>query len=76
MLQHFESKSFLGNVGRSIIQQLTLCLFELRCRLKALALEPYSQAEAERAGGMGCYVAPKEVFVQTQDLPSEMEHSS
>jgi len=43
------------------------------CRLKALAAEPYSQAEAERAGGMGSYVAPKPVAVKTQDLSCEME---
>jgi len=46
-----------------------LCL----CRLKALAVEPYSQAEAERASGMGSYIAPKRVAVKTQDISSEME---
>lgn len=42
-------------------------------RLKALAVEPYSLAEAERASGMGSYIAPKAVTVKTQDLSSEME---
>lgn len=37
-------------------------------------MEPYSQAEAERASGMGSYVAPKAVVVKTQDLAGEMEH--
>jgi len=36
-------------------------------------MEPYSQAEADRAGGMGSYVAPKAVVVKTQDISSEME---
>ena len=48
-------------------------MFVTLYRLKALALEPYSQAEAERASGMGSYVAPKSVTVKTQDLSSEME---
>jgi len=41
--------------------------------LKALATEPYSQAEAERASGMGSYIAPKAVAVKTQDISSEMD---
>jgi len=36
-------------------------------------MEPYSQAEAERASGMGSYVAPKAVNVKTQDIASDME---
>lgn len=43
------------------------------CRLKALAVEAYSQAEAERASGMGSYVPPKVVAVKTQELSSEMD---
>ncbi|XP_061177604.1 zinc finger protein 593 homolog [Saccostrea echinata] len=35
-------------------------------RLKALSIEPYSIEEAERAGGMGSYKAPKKVTVETQ----------
>jgi len=47
--------------------------FVMLYRLKALAMEPYSQAEAERASGMGSYVVPKTVTVKTQDLSGEME---
>ncbi|CAG5130982.1 unnamed protein product [Candidula unifasciata] len=36
-------------------------------RLKALEVEPYSQAEANRAAGMGSYVAPKQVSVIPQE---------
>ncbi|XP_045195792.2 zinc finger protein 593-like [Mercenaria mercenaria] len=36
-------------------------------RIKALQVEPYTQAEADRAAGMGSYIAPKSVDVQTQD---------
>ena len=43
------------------------------CRLKALSVQPYSQAEAERAAGMGSYVAPKALAIKTQDTFSEME---
>ena len=50
--------------------EISICVF---CRLKALAVEPYSQAEAERASGMGSYVAPKPVPVKTQDISSEMD---
>ncbi|XP_064618008.1 zinc finger protein 593-like [Liolophura sinensis] len=35
-------------------------------RIKALQIEPYTQEEAERAAGMGSYMAPKKVKVQTQ----------
>ncbi|KAK6170154.1 hypothetical protein SNE40_018619 [Patella caerulea] len=35
-------------------------------RLKELSIEPYTQAEAERAAGMGSYVAPKLLEVKTQ----------
>jgi len=48
-------------------------VFIVSYRLKALAVEPYSQAEAERASGMGSYVAPRPVPVKTQDLSGEME---
>ncbi|KAM8976096.1 zinc finger protein 593 [Pelodytes ibericus] len=37
-------------------------------RIKKLKDEPYTQAEAERAAGMGSYIAPKKVEVQTQDV--------
>ncbi|BFZ10303.1 hypothetical protein BsWGS_13342 [Bradybaena similaris] len=36
-------------------------------RLKALEVEPYCQAEANRAAGMGSYVAPKPVSVTSQE---------
>ncbi|KAJ1176294.1 hypothetical protein NDU88_001576 [Pleurodeles waltl] len=41
-------------------------------RLKKLQEEPYTQAEAERAAGMGSYIAPKKVDVQTQPIEEEM----
>lgn len=40
--------------------------FMFNCRIKALQVEPYTQEEADRAAGMGSYVAPKTVDVQTQ----------
>ena len=43
------------------------------CRLKALRIEPYSQAEAERAAGMGSYIAPKKVDIKTQDVKDVMD---
>lgn len=36
-------------------------------RLKALEVEPYTQEEADRAAGMGSYIAPKKVQVLKQD---------
>ena len=35
-------------------------------RLKELSIEPYTQEEAERAAGMGSYIAPKHIVVKTQ----------
>lgn len=57
------------------------CRWKLRplCapRLKQLREAPYTQEEAERAAGMGSYVPPKKVEVQTQPLEevTEMETS-
>ncbi|CAH1798537.1 unnamed protein product [Owenia fusiformis] len=34
-------------------------------RMKALSVEPYTQAEADRAAGMGSYVAPKKIKLDT-----------
>ncbi|NXU27292.1 ZN593 protein, partial [Thalassarche chlororhynchos] len=47
-------------------------------RLKQLREAPYTQEEAERAAGMGSYIPPKKVEVQTQPLEEviEMEASS
>ncbi|MBN3281417.1 ZN593 protein, partial [Polyodon spathula] len=42
-------------------------------RLKQLREEPYTQAEAERAAGMGSYIAAKKVEVQTQPFEEETE---
>lgn len=47
-----------------------LLIFE---RLKELREEPYTQAEAERAAGMGSYVPPKKVEVHTQQVEEAME---
>ncbi|KAK9394732.1 zinc finger protein [Crotalus adamanteus] len=44
-------------------------------RLKQLSEEPYTQEEAERAAGMGSYIAPKKIEVHTQPL-DEMDESS
>ncbi|GFR69466.1 zinc finger protein 593-like [Elysia marginata] len=35
-------------------------------RLKALEVEPYTHEEADRAAGMGSYIAPKKVLVLAQ----------
>ncbi|NXC01793.1 ZN593 protein, partial [Orthonyx spaldingii] len=47
-------------------------------RLKQLREAPYTQEEAERAAGMGSYIPPKKVEVQTQPLEevTEMETAS
>ncbi|XP_006631343.1 zinc finger protein 593 [Lepisosteus oculatus] len=41
-------------------------------RLKQLREEPYTQAEAERAAGMGSYIPPKAVEVHTQPVEEDM----
>lgn len=42
-------------------------------RLKELREEPYTQAEAERAAGMGSYIPPKIVEVKTQPIEEDMD---
>lgn len=42
-------------------------------RLKELREEPYTQAEAERAAGMGSYIPPKVVEVKTQPVEEDMD---
>ncbi|XP_043916058.1 zinc finger protein 593 [Protopterus annectens] len=42
-------------------------------RLKQLSEEPYTQEEAERAAGMGCYIPPKKIAVKTQAAVEEMK---
>ena len=42
-------------------------------RLKQLREEPYTQAEAERAAGMGSYIPPKTVKVHTQEVEEDMD---
>ncbi|KFP23769.1 Zinc finger protein 593, partial [Colius striatus] len=42
-------------------------------RLKQLREAPYTQEEAERAAGMGSYIPPKKVDVQTQPLEEAIE---
>ena len=42
-------------------------------RLKRLKIEPYTQAEAERAAGMGSYVAPKKVNIPTDLISGSMD---
>ena len=41
-------------------------MFLFAFRIKALQIQPYTQEEAERAAGMGSYVAPETVYVRTQ----------
>lgn len=42
-------------------------------RLKQLREEPYTQAEAERAAGMGSYIPPKTIEVHTQQVEEDMD---
>ncbi|XP_010788906.1 zinc finger protein 593 [Notothenia coriiceps] len=42
-------------------------------RLKKLREEPYTQAEAERAAGMGSYIPAKTVEVKTQAVEEDMD---
>ena len=41
--------------------------------MKALETEPYTQAEANRAAGMGSYVAPGKIKVATQSAKEDMQ---
>ncbi|XP_052810493.1 zinc finger protein 593-like [Mya arenaria] len=45
-------------------------------RIKALQVEPYTQAEADRAAGMGSYVAPKPIHVVTETRKTKMEEDT
>ncbi|KAJ8315097.1 hypothetical protein KUTeg_007247 [Tegillarca granosa] len=45
----------------------------LHCAIKALSIEPYTQEEADRAAGIGSYVAPKKVKVETQPDKGETD---
>ncbi|CAB1432476.1 unnamed protein product [Pleuronectes platessa] len=42
-------------------------------RLKKLRDEPYTQAEADRAAGMGSYIPHKKVEVKTQPVEEDMD---
>uniref|UniRef100_A0A8C7NXU3 Zinc finger protein 593 n=1 Tax=Oncorhynchus mykiss TaxID=8022 RepID=A0A8C7NXU3_ONCMY len=42
-------------------------------RIKRLKDEPYTQAEADRAAGMGSYIPHKTVEVKTQDVEEKMD---
>ena len=42
-------------------------------RLKKLREEPYTQAEADRAAGMGSYIPHKTVEVKTQPVEEDMD---
>ncbi|KAK7142375.1 hypothetical protein R3I94_011906 [Phoxinus phoxinus] len=42
-------------------------------RLKKLREEPYTQAEAERAAGMGSYIPAKTIEVHTQQVEENMD---
>lgn len=42
-------------------------------RLKQLKEEPYTQAEADRAAGMGSYIPPKMIEVKTQEVEEDMD---
>ncbi|KAM9787646.1 zinc finger protein 593 [Syngnathus typhle] len=41
-------------------------------RLRELREEPYTQAEADRAAGMGSYIPPKVIEVKTQPVEEDM----
>ncbi|XP_005090598.1 zinc finger protein 593 [Aplysia californica] len=42
-------------------------------RLKALETEPYTQEEADRAAGMGSYIAPRKLEVQKQETNDDSD---
>lgn len=52
---------------------IILKAFLLYFRLKQLREEPYTQAEAERAAGMGSYIPAKTVEVHTQQVEEDMD---
>ena len=41
--------------------------------MKALETEPYTQAEADRAAGLGSYVAPKKFVMKTQPTREKLQ---
>merc|ERR1712038_234589 len=45
-------------------------------RLKALETDAYTQEEADRAAGMGSYVAPKKRKVETQSVEESIEEDT
>jgi bud site selection protein 20 len=45
-------------------------------RLKALAIEPYTQKEAERAAGMGCYKKPQPVDIRIPEESKRVDFNS
>lgn len=53
----------------SYISSLSNTLF----RIKRLKEEPYTQAEADRAAGMGSYIPHKTVEVKTQEVEEKMD---
>jgi len=50
-------------------------MYVLWCRFKCLQDEPYTQAEADRAAGMGSYIAPKTLKIITQKTKEAMDDS-
>ncbi len=40
--------------------------------MKALETEPYTQAEADRAAGLGSYIAPKKFVIKTQPTKEKL----
>ncbi len=40
--------------------------------MKALETEPYTQEEANRAAGIGSYIAPKKFVIKTQPSKEEL----
>lgn len=46
------------------------------CRIKALAVEPYTQKEADRAAGMGCYKKPQPVDIRIPEESQKIDFNS
>ncbi len=60
--QSYINEGILFIKARIIIQNFIKLLY----RMKALETEPYTQAEANRAAGIGSYIKPKSFTIKTQ----------
>jgi bud site selection protein 20 len=77
-IQRLKLTSGLNYTNEGTLKKLVtyfrfLILHDFAFRIKKLQIEPYTQAEANRAGGIGSYIAPKLLpNIKTQPEKSEL----